>query len=53
MNIRRQNGFYSDLAIGISTMVVWQFILNICWVLGFLNADGLPVGIACKTAGIV
>ena len=42
-NIRRQNGYYSDLAIGISTMVVWQFILNICWVLGFLNADGLPL----------
>ena len=52
-NIRRQNGFYSDLAIGISTMVVWQFILNICWVLGFLNADGLPLPFFSYGLGVI
>ena len=52
-NIRRQNGFYSDLAIGISTMVVWQFILNICWVLGYLNADGLPLPFFSYGLGII
>ena len=52
-NIRRLNGFYSDLAIGISTMVVWQFILNICWVLGYLNADGLPLPFFSYGLGII
>ena len=52
-NIRRQNGYYSDLAIGISTMVVWQFILNICWVLGFLNADGLPLPFFSYGLGVI
>ena len=52
-NIRRQNGFYSDLAIGISTMVVWQFILNVCWVLGYLNADALPLPFFSYGMGII
>ena len=42
-NIRRQNGFFSNLAIGVTTMVVWQFILNIAWVLGYIPGDGLPM----------
>ena len=52
-NIRRQNGFYSDLAIGISTMVVWQFILNLCWVLGLLNAEGLPMPFFSYGLGVI
>ena len=52
-NIRRQNGFYSNLAIGIATMVVWQFILNLCWVLGFLNAEGLPMPFFSYGLGVI
>ena len=52
-NIRRQNGFYSDLAIGISTMVVWQFILNMCWVLGLLNSEGLPMPFFSYGLGVI
>lgn len=52
-NIRRQNGFYSDLAIGISTMVVWQFILNLCWVLGLLNSEGLPMPFFSYGLGVI
>lgn len=52
-NIRRQNGFYSNLAIGISTMVVWQFILNVSWVLGYLNADGLPLPFFSYGMGVI
>ena len=42
-NVRRQNGFCSNLAIGITTMVVWQLLLNVAWTLGFLPSDGLPM----------
>jgi len=42
-NIRRQNGFFSNLALGATTMVVWQFILNIAWTLGYIPGDGLPM----------
>ncbi|MBO7348441.1 MAG: FtsW/RodA/SpoVE family cell cycle protein [Spirochaetales bacterium] len=42
-NIRRQNGYFSNLALGITTMVVWQFILNITWTLGYIPGDGLPM----------
>ncbi len=52
-NIRRRNGFYSDLAIGISTMVVWQFILNMCWVLGLLNSEGLPMPFFSYGLGVI
>ena len=52
-NIRRQNGFYSNLAIGISTMMVWQFILNVCWVLGYLNAEALPLPFFSYGLGII
>jgi len=52
-NIRRQNGFYSNLAIGISTMVVWQFILNMCWVLGLLNSEGLPMPFFSYGLGVI
>ena len=52
-NIRRQNGYFSNLAIGISTMVIWQFILNVCWVLGYLNADALPLPFFSYGLGII
>ena len=52
-NIRKQNGFYSNLAIGLTTMVVWQFILNVCWVLGYLNADGLPLPFFSYGLGVI
>ena len=52
-NIRRRNGFYSNLAIGISTMVVWQFILNVCWVLGYLNAEALPLPFFSYGLGVI
>lgn len=52
-NIRSQNGYFSNLAIGISTMVVWQFILNVCWVLGYLNADALPLPFFSYGLGII
>ena len=52
-NIRRQNGYFSNLAIGIATMVVWQFILNVCWVLGFLNAEALPLPFFSYGIGII
>lgn len=41
--IRRQNGFYSNLALGITTMVLWQFFINVAWVLGYIPTDGLPM----------
>ncbi|MBR6085100.1 MAG: FtsW/RodA/SpoVE family cell cycle protein [Spirochaetales bacterium] len=52
-NIRSQNGYFSNLAIGISTMVVWQFILNVCWVLGYLNAEALPLPFFSYGLGII
>ena len=51
--IRRQNGFYSNLAIGITTLVVWQFILNVLWVLGYLPTDGLPMPFFSFGIGII
>ena len=52
-NIRKQNGFYSNLAIGITTMVVWQFVLNVAWVLGYLPAEGLPLPFFSYGIGII
>lgn len=51
--IRKQNGFYSNLALGITTMVLWQFMLNIAWVLGYLPTDGLPMPFFSYGIGIV
>lgn len=42
-SIRRSNGFYSNLSTGITTMVIWQLLLNIAWVLGYLPGEGLPM----------
>ena len=52
-NIRRRNGFYSNLAIGITTLVVWQFLLNIAWVLGYIPTDGLPMPFFSYGVGII
>ena len=52
-NIRKQNGFYSNLAIGITTMVVRQFLLNVAWVLGYLPAEGLPLPFFSYGIGII
>lgn len=51
--IRKQNGFYSNLAIGITTLVVWQFILNVLWVLGVVPTDGLPMPFFSFGIGII
>ena len=51
--IRRQNGFYSNLATGITTLVVWQFILNVLWVLGVVPTDGLPMPFFSFGIGII
>ena len=50
---RKQKGFYSNMAVGITTMVVWQFILNICWVLGYLPSEGLPMPFFSYGIGII
>lgn len=51
--IRKQDGFYSNLALGVTTMVVWQFILNVLWVLGFLSIDGLSMPFFSYGAGSI
>lgn len=40
---RKQNGFVSNLALGCTTIVIWQMIANILWVLGILPGDGLSM----------
>ncbi len=52
-SVRKQNPFYSNLAIGITTIVVWQFILNILWVLGYLPTEGLPMPFFSYGIGII
>lgn len=52
-NIRKSNGFCSNLAIGITTMLVWQFILNVAWVLGFIPGEGLPLPFFSFGIGII
>lgn len=51
--IRRQNGFYSNLALGITTMVIWQFIINVAWVLGYVPTEGLPMPFFSYGIGVV
>ena len=51
--IRRKDRFYSNMAIGLTTMVVWQFILNIIWVLGVLPTEGLPLPFFSYGIGII
>jgi cell division protein FtsW len=52
-NIRKSNGFFSNLAIGITTMLVWQFILNVAWVLGYIPGEGLPLPFFSSGIGII
>ncbi|MBR2281076.1 MAG: FtsW/RodA/SpoVE family cell cycle protein [Spirochaetales bacterium] len=51
--IRRRDKFYSNIAIGLTSMVVWQFILNIVWVLGYLPMEGLPLPFFSYGTGII
>lgn len=51
--IRRKDKFYSNIAIGLTSMVVWQFILNIVWVLGYLPMEGLPLPFFSYGIGII
>lgn len=41
--IRKQNLFYSNMALGLTTLIVWQLIINIAWVLGYIPSEGLPM----------
>jgi len=52
-NIRKSNGFFSNLAIGITTMLVWQFILNVAWVFGYIPGEGLPLPFFSCGIGII
>ena len=52
-NIRKLNGYFSNLAIGITTMLVWQFILNVAWVFGFIPGEGLPLPFFSYGIGII
>lgn len=42
-SLRRHDGFYSNMALGCTTIVVWQMIINIAWLLGFVPGDGIPL----------
>ena len=52
-NIRKSDGFFSNLAMGITTMLVWQFILNVAWVFGFIPGEGLPLPFFSYGIGII
>ena len=52
-NIRKSTGFCSKLAIGSTTMLVWQCILNVAWVLGFIPGEGLPLPFFSFGIGII
>ncbi len=41
--LRKQNSFYSNLALGCTTIVVWQMIANILWLLGVIPGTGLSM----------
>ncbi len=40
---RKQNGFASNLALGCTTIVIWQMIANVLWLLGVLPGNGLSM----------
>ena len=40
---RKQNSFASNLALGCTTIVVWQMLANLLWLLGILPGDGLSL----------
>ena len=42
-SLRKQNAFYSNLALGCTTIVVWQMIANILWLLGVIPGTGLSM----------
>ena len=41
--LRKQNGYYSNLALGCTTIVVWQMIANLLWLLGIIPGTGLSM----------
>ncbi|MCF0238199.1 MAG: FtsW/RodA/SpoVE family cell cycle protein, partial [Sphaerochaetaceae bacterium] len=43
MQIRNKNCFYSNLALGITTIIGWQSILNFGWVLGYIPQEGVSL----------
>lgn len=51
--LRNQNAFYSNLALGCTTVVVWQMMLNLTWLLGFIPGDGMPLPFFSYGLGIV
>ncbi len=40
---RKQNSFVSNLALGCTTIVIWQFIVNLLWLIGILPGEGLAM----------
>lgn len=42
-SLRRHDDFYSNMAVGCTTVIVWQMIINIAWLLGFVPGDGIPL----------
>ncbi|MGP1507801.1 MAG: FtsW/RodA/SpoVE family cell cycle protein [Sphaerochaeta sp.] len=52
-SVRKYDGFSSNLAIGLTTMVVWQFILNFAWTLGYIPGEGLPMPFFSYGTGII
>ena len=41
--LRKQNGFYSNLALGCTTIVIWQMLANVLWLLGIIPGTGLSM----------
>ncbi len=42
-SLRRHDDFYSNMALGCTTVIVWQMVINIAWLLGFIPGDGIPL----------
>ncbi len=51
--VRRRSMFYSNVATGLTTMVVWQFIINIVWVLGLIPIEPLPLPFFSYGTGVI
>ena len=41
--LRKRDSFYSNIALGCTTIILWQMIINITWVLGLIPGDGIPL----------
>jgi len=41
--LRNRDSYYSNIALGCTTIILWQMILNIAWVLGYIPGDGIPL----------